>query len=170
MTKLNMTSKLFVTSGFRKPNVRKNLFENNCEREKGPYYLQFHKLYESTWAVTTDFCSINLVEREANETPGDTIVIYNPFYEASYRENLHEIKYPLLFTQDCCDLINQPFVKVSFGVVDVPQAPKNALTWHYEFTFAYCELQGVSFQKFILPHADIGKPLYTFLKGGYIPE
>ena len=34
MTKLNLTSELFVTGGFRKPNVRKNLFENNYEREK----------------------------------------------------------------------------------------------------------------------------------------
>ena len=48
MTKLNMTSELFVTGGFRKPNVQKNLFENNYEREKGPCYLQFHKLYENT--------------------------------------------------------------------------------------------------------------------------
>ena len=47
MTKLNLTSELFVTGGFRKPNVRKNLFENNYEREKDPF-LQFHKLYEST--------------------------------------------------------------------------------------------------------------------------
>ena len=47
MTKLNLTSELFVTGGFRKPNARKNLFENNYEREKDPF-LQFHKLYEST--------------------------------------------------------------------------------------------------------------------------
>ena len=80
-----MTLELFVTGGFRKPNVRKNLFENNYEREKGPYYLQFHKRYDSTWVVTTDFCSINLVEREANDTPRETILIYNPFYEVSYR-------------------------------------------------------------------------------------
>ena len=34
MTKLNMTSELFATGGFRKSYVRKNLFENNYEREK----------------------------------------------------------------------------------------------------------------------------------------
>ena len=61
-------------------------------------------------------------------------------------------------------------MKVSFGVVDVPQAPKKALTWHYAFIFACCELQGVSFQKFVLPYADIGKTLYTFLKGRYVPD
>ena len=54
MTKLNMTSELFVTGGFKKPNVRKNVFENNYEREKGPY-LQLHKLYDGTWVVTTEF-------------------------------------------------------------------------------------------------------------------
>ena len=164
MTKLNMTSELFVTGGFRKLNIRKNLFGNNYEREKGPY-LQFHRLYDSTWIVTTDFCSINLVEGEANETPRDTI-IYDPFHEASYRENSNEIKCPLSFVQDCCDLMIQPFVKVNF----VPQAPKKALTWHYAIIFAYCELQDVSFQKLVLPYGDIGKSLYTFLKGGYIPE
>ena len=61
-------------------------------------------------------------------------------------------------------------MKVSFGVVDELQAPKKALTKHYAFIFVYCELQGVSFQKLVLPHAYIGKPLYTFLRGGYILE
>ena len=61
-----MTSELFVTGGFRKPSVRKNLFENNYEREKDPY-LQFHKLYDNTWVITSEFCSINLAEGEANE-------------------------------------------------------------------------------------------------------
>ena len=69
-----------VRGGFRKPNIQKNLFEKNYERKKGPY-LQFRKLYGSTWVVTTDFCSINLVEGEANETPRDTIFIYDPFHE-----------------------------------------------------------------------------------------
>ena len=44
MTKLNMTSELSATGGFGKTDVRKNSFENNYEREKGPS-LQFHKLY-----------------------------------------------------------------------------------------------------------------------------
>ena len=78
MTKRNVTSELFVPGGFRKSSVRKNLFENNYEREKDPY-LQFHKLYDSTWVITTEFCSINLVEGEANETPRETIFIYDPF-------------------------------------------------------------------------------------------
>ena len=138
MTKLNMISELFVTGGFRKPN-----FGNNYEREKGPY-LQFQKLYDSTWVVTTDFCSINLVEGEANETPKDTVFVHDTFHEASYRENSNEIKYPLIFVQDCCDLISQPFVKVNFVVVDVPQAPAKALTGYYAIIFAYCKLQGVT--------------------------
>ena len=78
-----MTSELFVTGGFRQPNVRKNLFENNYEREKGPY-LQFHKLYDSTWVITTDFCSINLVEGEVNETPTETIFVNDTFHKAPY--------------------------------------------------------------------------------------
>ena len=66
--------------------------------------------------------------------------------------------------------MNQSFVKVNFAVVDVPQAPTKALTGHYAIIFAYCKLQGVSFKKLVLPHNDIGKSLYTFLKDGYIPE
>ena len=82
MTKPNMTSELFVTGGFRKPSVRKNLFENNYDREKDPY-LQFHKIYNSN-LITTEFCSLNLVEGEVNETPRETIFIYDPFQEAWY--------------------------------------------------------------------------------------
>ena len=116
VTKLNMISELFVIGGIRKTSVRKNLFENNYEREKDPF-LQFHKLYDSTWVITTEFCSMNLVEGEANETPRETIFIYDPFHEVSYRENSNGIKYPLLFVQDCCDLMSQPFMKVSFIVL-----------------------------------------------------
>ena len=54
VAKLNMTSELFVTGGFRKPSVRKSLFENNYEREKDPF-LQFHKLYDSSWVIMTEF-------------------------------------------------------------------------------------------------------------------
>ena len=96
---------------------------------------------------------------EANETPRDTIFIHNPFHASSYRENLNEIKYRLTFEQDCCDLMGQPFVKVNFVVVDVPQAPTKALTVHCAIIFACCKLQGLSFQKLVLPHDDIGKPV-----------
>ena len=69
--------------------------------------------------------------------------------------------------QDCCDLISQPFAKVNFPVVDVPpQAPTNALAGHCAIIFAHCKLQGVSFQKLVLPHDNIGKSLYTFLEDG----
>ena len=68
--------------------------------------------------------------------------------------------------QDSCDLISQPFVKVNFPVVDVPQAPTNALAGHCAIIFAHCKLQGVSFQKLVLPHDNIGKSLYTFLEDG----
>ena len=66
--------------------------------------------------------------------------------------------------------MSQPFMKVSFVVADVPQAPKKTLTWHYAIIFAYCKLQDVSFQKLVLPHNDICKSLYTFLKDDYIPD
>ena len=56
--------------------------------------------------------------------------------------------------------MSQLFVKVNFI----------ALTWHYAIILAYCELQGVSFEKLLLPHDNIGQSLYTFLKGGYIPD
>ena len=94
---------------------------------------------------------------EANEIPRDTIFIYNPFCEAQYRENLNEIKYALTFVQDCCDLMSQPFVNINFVEFDVPQAPSKALTGHCAIIFAYCKLQGVSFQKLVLSHNDIGK-------------
>ena len=52
----------------------------------------------------------------------------------------------------------------------MPQAPSKDLTGYYAIIFAYCKLQGISFQKLVLPHDDIGKSLFTFLKDGYIPE
>ena len=66
--------------------------------------------------------------------------------------------------------MSQPFMKASFVVAYVRQAPKKTLTWYYAIIFAYCKLQGVSFQKLVLPHNDICKSLYTFLKDDYIPD
>ena len=86
VTKLNMISELFVAGGFWKSSVRKNLIENNYEREKDPF-LQFHKLYDSTWVIRTEFWCINLVEGEPNETLRETVFIYDPFHETLYREN-----------------------------------------------------------------------------------
>ena len=102
--------------------------------------MQFHKLYDNAWVVTTDVRSMNLVEGEANETPRDAIFIYDLFHEASYQENSNEIKYPLTFVQDCCDLMSQPSLKINFVVVDVPQAPSKDLTGYYAIIFAYCKL------------------------------
>ena len=119
----SMTSELFFTGGFKKPSVRKSLFENYYEREKG-LHLKFQKHYDSMWLVTTEICSIKLGWR-GSKRDSDTIFIYHPFHEALCRENSNEIKYPLTFVQDCCDLRSQPLVKVNFDVVDVPQAPKN---------------------------------------------
>ena len=62
--------------------------------------------------------------------------------------------------------MSQPFVKVNFDVVDVPQAPAKALEGHYTTIFAYCKLEGVNVQELVLPHNDTGKSLYSFLKDG----
>ena len=56
--------------------------------------------------------------------------------------------------------MSHPFVKINFIV----------LIWYYAIILAYCELQGVSFEKLVLPQDDIGQSLYTFVKGGYIHE
>ena len=64
--------------------------------------------------------------------------------------------------------MRQPFVKVNFDVVNVPQAPTKALTGHYATIFAYCKLQGVNFQKLVLPHNDTSESLYTFLNDGIV--
>ena len=59
--------------------------------------MQFDKLYDNTWVVMIDFCTMNLVEAKEDETPRETVFIPNPFHEASYGENSNEIKYPQTF-------------------------------------------------------------------------
>ena len=64
--------------------------------------------------------------------------------------------------------MRQPFVKVNFDVVNVPQAPTKALTGYYATIFANCKLQVVNFQKLVLPHNDTSKSLYIFLNDGIV--
>ena len=80
MTKLNMTTELLVTGGFRVPNVQKSWFEIIMKQTKvlTCSFTNFISSYNR-------LCCINLVEGEANETPTDTIFIH----EVSYQENLH---------------------------------------------------------------------------------
>ena len=48
--------------------------------------------------------------------------------------------------------------------LNVSQALTTALAGHYATIFAYCKLQGVNFQKLVLPHNDTVKSLHIFLK------
>ena len=68
-------------------------------------------LTSSSTNFPTDFCS-------GHVTLKDTIFIYDPFLEESYREISNEIKYPLTSVQGCYDLMSQPFVKLYLVIAE----------------------------------------------------
>ena len=80
---------------------RKFTFQNTYKRQNRPF-IQIHKLYENNWVVITDFRHIS--ESDSDEAC-NTNYIYESFLKKSYHKRTNEIRYPLTFIQDVCDMM-----------------------------------------------------------------
>ena len=102
----------FNIAGFNKMLYRKYTFQNTYNKQNRPF-IQIHKLYENNWVVITDFLHIS--ETDSDEARS-TIHIYDSFLKKSYRKRTNEVRYPLKFIQDACDLMSRPYKTVEFVV------------------------------------------------------
>ena len=156
----------FNIAGFNKMLYRKHTFQNTYKRENC-LFIQIHKLCENNWVVITDFRHIS--ETDSDEARS-TIYIYDSFLKKSYRKRTNEVRYPLSFIQDACDLMSQPYKTVEFVVVDVSQASGVELSGFYSIVFAYHILNGIGMQKLHINEEKIFDAICVFLERGTFPE
>ena len=94
----------FNIAGFNKMLYRKHTFQNTYKRQNRPF-IQIHKLYKNNWVVITDFRHVSEIHSDEARS---TIYIYDSFLKKSYRKRTNEVRYPLTFIQDACNLMSRP--------------------------------------------------------------
>ena len=105
----------FNIAGFNKMLYRKHTFQNTYKRQNRPF-IQIHKLYKNNWVVITNFRHISEIHSDEARS---TIYIYDSFLKKSYRKRTNEVRYPLTFIQDACNLMSRPQKTLKSVVVDV---------------------------------------------------
>ena len=156
----------FNIAGFNKMLYRKHTFQNTYKRQNRPF-IQIHKLYKNNWVVFTDFRHISEIDSDEARS---TSYIYDSFLKKSYCKRTNEVRYPLTFVQDACNLMSRPYKTVEFVVIDVSQASGIELSGFYSIVFAYHILNGVGMQKLHINKEKIFDATCVFLKRGTFPE
>ena len=90
-----------------------------------PYYkevdgsfVQILKIYKFRWVVATNF---NFRETDNNDkTIVHTVYIFDAFLNASFRKKANEVKYPISFIQDICNIVSRPKNEIKFVLLNVP--------------------------------------------------
>ena len=102
-----------------------------------PYYekssgklLQILKLYNYHWVAVTSFY-LDLPDIPDQKQNQETVCILDPYLKASYRHKSNEVKYPLSFIQDVCDILPSLNEKNKFIVMNTEQAPKREYTGYH---------------------------------------
>ena len=99
-----------------------------------PYYkkssgklLQILKLYNYHWAAVTSFY-LDLPDIPDQKQNQEIVCILDPYLKASYRHKSSEVKYPLSFIEDVCDILPSLNEKKKFIVMNTEQVPKREYT------------------------------------------
>ena len=88
-------------------------------------FVQILPLHEHHYVVITN---LELSTEEIN-----TIYIFYPYIEFSYREMENNIKYPISFIKTCCNFLRKAQRKISFKLVNVCQADSLPSSGYYYF-------------------------------------
>ena len=68
--------------------------------------------------------NFNLCVTDNNDTTVHTVYIFGAFLNASIRKKANEVKYPIPFIQDICNIVSRPMNEIEFVLLNVPQASK----------------------------------------------
>ena len=92
-------------------------------------FVQILPLNEHHYVVITN------LELSTEET--NTIYIFDPCIEFSYREMDNDIKYPISFIKTCCNFLPKTQRKISFKLMNVYQANSLHSSGYYVIMYAY---------------------------------
>ena len=104
---------------------RESIWQRCYKRQKGQI-IQILSLYQFHWVTIAEF-ETNSSGVESNKE--NAIYIYDTYRKPAFRKKKNEIKYPLSFVQDACELMQESHNFVRFSVRDIPQTNKKRERW-----------------------------------------
>ena len=132
------------------------------QRRSGWSFVQILKIYKFHWVVATNF---NLcVIHDNDKTTVHTVYIFDAFLNASFRKKANEVKYPISFIQDICNIVSRPMNETKFVLLNVPQASKREYAGFYAVAFTYLILKGKIVSRCAINQAFLPDHLINFLE------
>ena len=98
-------------------------------------YLNDKQFVEILPLIEHHYIVITNLELSTEET--NTIYIFDPCIEFSYREMDNDIKYPISFIKTCCNFLPKTQRKISFKLMNVYQANSLPSSGYYVIMYAY---------------------------------
>ena len=108
----------------------------SCHKKWSGKFLQILKLYNYHWVEETNF-DFDLSDKPDQKRNQATVCNLDPYLEVSYRDKTNEVKYPLSFIQDACDILPSLNEEIKFIVMNIDQAPKRQYAGYYTALLCY---------------------------------
>ena len=109
--------------------------------------------------------NFNLCVTDNNDrTTVHTAYIFDAFLNASFRKKANEVKYPISFIQDICNIVSRPKNEIKFVLLNVPQASKREYAGFYAVAFTYLILKGRIVSRCAINQALLPDHLINFLE------
>ena len=94
----------------------------------------------------------------------NAIYIYDTYRKPAFRKKKNEIKYPLSFVQDACELMQESHNFVRFSVRDIPQTNKKENAGFLAIIYAYILSRKEDPLSFVINEENIRESLICFLE------
>ena len=125
-------------------------------------FVQILPLNEHHYVVITD------LELSTEET--NTIYIFDPCIEFSYREMDNDIKYPIPFIKTCCNFLPKTQMKVSFKLMNVSQANSLRSIGYYVIIYADTLFRNLDIFSLKVSHENVSSNIISFFDTNEIPS
>ena len=125
-------------------------------------FVQILPLNEHHYVVIT------ILELSTEET--NTIYIFDPCIEFSYREMDNDIKYPISFIKTCCNFLPKTQRKISFKLMNVYQANSLPSSGYYVIMYAYTLFHNLDIFSLKVSQENVSSNIISFFETNEIPS
>ena len=125
-------------------------------------FVQILPLHEHHYILITD------LEFSTEET--NTMYIFGPCIEFSYREINNDIKYPISFIKTCCNFLRKTQRKISFKLMNVCQANSLPGSGYYVIVYAYTLFRNLEIFSLKVSQENVSSNIISFFETNEIPS
>ena len=123
--------------------------------------MQILPLNEHRYVIITN------LELSTEET--NTIYIFDPCIEFSYREIDNDIKYPISFIKTCCNFLPKTQREISFKLMNVSQANSLPSSGYYVIMYAYILFRNLDIFSLKVSQENVSSNIISFFETNEIP-